>query len=204
MRRTTLLVALALGAAVAAPLEAQVTKKIRRAVGAKVDRKKAAVEDSLARLASSPVDTALARAAAPLEEAATEAARRLARAVAGLGPGDGRVKAEEARIEQALEAGQADLAGVVFLPGAGFLDEGSAVTLAALRAVLRRRPGEVLVRARAGRGEAPGDPAALARQRAEAVRAWLAANGIDPKRIRTGGVGTLPQGAAAVTVIPLQ
>ncbi len=183
--------------------EAQVLRKIKRAVESSVEGKRTAVEDSLATLAASPVDTGLARAARPLEAAATKAAERLAKAVAGIGPDDGRVKAEVARIEEGLDAGQADLGGLVFLPGAEFLDEGSAVTLQALHSVLSRRQGELLLRGRASREEALGDPLLLAKQRAESVRAWLVEHGIGKDRLRVAGVA-VEDVSVAVTMVPLQ
>lgn len=183
--------------------EAQVLRKIKRAVESSVEGKKASVEDSLAALAASPVDTGLSRAARPLEAAATKAAERLAKAVAGIGPADGRVKAEAARIEAALDSGQAALTGLVFLPGAEFLDEGSAVTLEALRTVLSRRAGEILFRGRATGDEALGDPVRLARQRAQAVRSWLADHGIAAGRLRTAG-GVATAAGAPVVMVPLQ
>lgn len=206
-RRIKQLVFVALLGVVMAPAtsEAQVLRKIKRAVKGSVEGRKAAVEDSLATLAASPVDTGLARATQPLTAAAAKAAERLAKAVAGIGPEDGRVKAEAARIEEELDAGQAGLAGLVFLPGAEFLDEGSAVTLEALRIVLSGRGGEMLLRGRATREESLGDPVQLAKLRAEAVRSWLVEHGVAEERMRTvGSIAKELAGHAVVTLVPLQ
>jgi outer membrane protein OmpA-like peptidoglycan-associated protein len=203
MRTVALLVAISFAMPPARPAQAQFLKRVTERVKEKAVERKLQAEESVLTRAAEPADSVMTKVAAPVESLAARVGGGAGAAVGRIGR-DGSQSEDEARLRQELASGRAALPAVQFEPGTSAIVPASEPSLRALLAVMTGSPNVFLIQGRADPASPPASAADLAVGRANAVKAWLVANGIPGPQVFAAGEGAAAADAPLVTIVSMQ
>lgn len=205
MRRTlAILAALIAVGSHPAPLQPQLSKKIKAAVKQKAEQRKAGTEDHIADETAKVTDTAIARVTTVVDSGASKLSTKAANALGKVGAKGASEPREVSAMRRQLKEGRADLTGFAFPIGGDALPVESQGPLEVLAQALAKDKSQVLIQGRADGKTSKGRVAGLATRRAQSVKQWLTAWGIDPARLLVAADGVVAPGGAFITILRVE